>query len=195
MPTSLTMKLLNCESSIHYYWKCNITCLNGEVSFNQMDVEQSSGFREYEARRTYQRHYWLGFDTSEASKWTGFGCVLVCIVLDTLGFQVQHMNPVHCELYLLTFRGSISFQIESWAASARNIDVTLIEMQLSKTVIFQCELGDLEQLTRRRCYKLPDFGVVISCHLHTFSAASECGYGTDSYLRLTNEAGVLRISH
>lgn len=45
------------------------------------------------------------------------------------------------------------------------------------------ELPSLEQLKVDRCLKPPNFGAVISHEIHTFSDASEKGYGAASYLR------------
>ena len=48
------------------------------------------------------------------------------------------------------------------------------------------ELPRLEQFSIDRCFKLPNFGDIISCQLHHFSDASQVAYGAVSYLRLVN---------
>ena len=48
------------------------------------------------------------------------------------------------------------------------------------------ELHELAELKIRRCYKPKNFGEVKSVELHSFSDASENGYGQCSYLRMMN---------
>ena len=58
-------------------------------------------------------------------------------------------------------------------------------------------IGGLSQLTThniRRCYRPQDFGEVSDAQLHHFCDASEVGYGTASYLRLTNTRGLIHIA-
>lgn len=49
------------------------------------------------------------------------------------------------------------------------------------------DLPKLMQLSFPRCYKPADFGQVKTCQVHSFSDASECGYGVVCYIRLVNE--------
>ncbi|XP_038074806.1 uncharacterized protein LOC119742710 [Patiria miniata] len=51
------------------------------------------------------------------------------------------------------------------------------------------DMGNLQSLSIKRCYKPADFGEVQTAQLHHFSDASTCGYGQCSYLRLTNSEG------
>ena len=50
-------------------------------------------------------------------------------------------------------------------------------------------LPKLENVKIDRCYKPSNFGKVIDTQMHHFSDASQDGYGTVSYLRITNEMG------
>nr|XP_039251003.1 uncharacterized protein LOC120328550 [Styela clava] len=56
------------------------------------------------------------------------------------------------------------------------------------------EILELERLKIPRCYKPEDFGRISSVELHSFSDASEIGYGQCTYLRLTNERGEIHCS-
>lgn len=51
------------------------------------------------------------------------------------------------------------------------------------------DLNQLSTFTVSRCLKPAGFGDVVTAQLHHFSDASESGYGTASYLRLTNNKG------
>ena len=56
-------------------------------------------------------------------------------------------------------------------------------------------LAKLEQLSKvqiNRCMKPKNFGKVKQAQMHHFCDASEHGYGSVSYLRLTNKAGEIR---
>lgn len=50
------------------------------------------------------------------------------------------------------------------------------------------DLAKLDKLKMKRCYRPDDFGEVIDTQLHSFSDASEKGYGVASYLRLKNRS-------
>lgn len=51
------------------------------------------------------------------------------------------------------------------------------------------QLPQLSDFQVRRCIKPERFGSVVSTQLHHFSDASEKGYGTVSFLKLTNSDG------
>jgi hypothetical protein len=50
-------------------------------------------------------------------------------------------------------------------------------------------LPELERIVIDRCFKPTDFGEITSCELHTFSDASQKGYGAVTYLRILNQRG------
>lgn len=56
------------------------------------------------------------------------------------------------------------------------------------------ELHQLSDVSVNRCMKPVDFGPVATEQLHHFSDASENGYGTASYLRLTSKDGCVHCS-
>ncbi len=49
------------------------------------------------------------------------------------------------------------------------------------------DMPNLSEVFLNRCYKPSEFGKVINTQLHHFADASQQGYGTVTYLRLTNE--------
>lgn len=51
------------------------------------------------------------------------------------------------------------------------------------------ELPKLQEFSVERCLKPKNFGRIVSSQLHTFSDASQQGYGAASYLRVTNGDG------
>lgn len=55
-------------------------------------------------------------------------------------------------------------------------------------------LGQLENLNISRCYRPEDFVEIYRAQLHHFCGASEVGYGTANYLRLTNIRGLIHIA-
>ena len=72
--------------------------------------------------------------------------------------------------------------------------------KIPKHLVFQWNdwLKDLERLmyfSIRRCCKSPGLGEIRSAHLYHFTDASECGYGTVSYLRLENHEGTIHWSY
>lgn len=56
------------------------------------------------------------------------------------------------------------------------------------------ELTKLEQVASDRCFKPPNFGEVSSTQLHHFSDASQQGYGSVTYLRITDHSGNTKCS-
>ncbi|KAJ8333724.1 hypothetical protein SKAU_G00410430 [Synaphobranchus kaupii] len=56
------------------------------------------------------------------------------------------------------------------------------------------ELHQLSDVSVNRCVRPVDFGPVATAQLHHFSDASESGYGTVSYLRLSSEDGRVHCS-
>ncbi|XP_078371484.1 uncharacterized protein LOC144655144 [Oculina patagonica] len=59
---------------------------------------------------------------------------------------------------------------------------------------WMADLPKLSQFSVERCVKPAGFGVISSSQLHHFSDASEAGFGSVSYLRLTNEQGDVHCS-
>ena len=60
------------------------------------------------------------------------------------------------------------------------------DVLLQNWEIWYNDLSRLSSFSVPRCFKPPDFGNVLSAHLHHFADASESGYGVLSYLRLEN---------
>lgn len=56
------------------------------------------------------------------------------------------------------------------------------------------DLSQLSDFKVSRCLKPLDFGPIVSAHFHTFSDASETGYGSVTYLRLENEHQMIHCS-
>ena len=56
------------------------------------------------------------------------------------------------------------------------------------------DLPKLSQFTIDRCLKPANFGNIVSSQLHHFSDASEIGFGSASYLRLSDDTGVLHCT-
>ena len=52
----------------------------------------------------------------------------------------------------------------------------------------------LSELEIPRCFKPSGFGEVVDASLHTFSDASEKGYGQCTYLRQVNKEGHIHVS-
>jgi len=52
----------------------------------------------------------------------------------------------------------------------------------------------LRTISVPRCFKPPEFGMVVNVQLHHFSDVSEYGYGAVSYLRIVDDKGALHFS-
>ena len=73
-------------------------------------------------------------------------------------------------------------------------DDNLPEEQQQQWNCWLQDLPKLERLKIDRCYKPKSFGKVVDTQLHHFADASQDGYGTVSYLRLTNQEGDVHCS-
>lgn len=62
--------------------------------------------------------------------------------------------------------------------------------QWTKWISSLSQLADFEI---PRCFKTPEFGELVYSQIHHFSDASELGYGTVSYLRITNADGKVHL--
>ena len=68
-------------------------------------------------------------------------------------------------------------------------DETVSEMYQKKWECWKNDLIGLEKIELKRCIKPGGFGKIVHISLHSFSDASELGYGESSYLRLVDEYG------
>ncbi|XP_070549169.1 uncharacterized protein [Ptychodera flava] len=68
-------------------------------------------------------------------------------------------------------------------------DQAILPAQAKRWQQWLSDLKQLEKFKVERCYKPAGFGEVKSYQLHNFSDASEKGYGTVTYLRITNAQG------
>ena len=68
-------------------------------------------------------------------------------------------------------------------------DRTVSEMYQKKWECCKNDLIGREKIELKRCIKPGDFGKIVRISLHSFSDASELGYGESSYLRLVDEYG------
>ena len=68
-------------------------------------------------------------------------------------------------------------------------DETVSEMYQKKWECWKNDLIGLEKIELKRCIKPGGFGKIVHIPLHSFSDASELGYGESSYLRLVDEYG------
>ncbi|XP_067030836.1 uncharacterized protein [Acropora muricata] len=99
---------------------------------------------------------------------------IVSSIYDPLGFTAPFVLPAKIVLQDLCRR-------------KMNWDDAILSDCLPSVQRWLEELPALEQFSVRRCYKPEKFGEIASIQIHHFSDASELGYGTFSYLRLTSE--------
>ena len=100
---------------------------------------------------------------------------------DPLGFLVPMMLPAKRILQELC-RGSLGWDSDIPSAFAKRW----------KTWVGA--LDQLEDLNISRCYRPKDFVEVYRAQLNHFCDASEVGYGTVSYLRLTDTRGLIHVA-
>ena len=72
-------------------------------------------------------------------------------------------------------------------------DETIPKDQSKQWINWIQDLPKLSDFSVPRCIKPHDFGEPQSFELHHFADASEIGYGTVSYLRMTNDQGELHV--
>ena len=97
-------------------------------------------------------------------------------VFEPLGFVSPFIMPAKLVLQNLCRAGN------GWDDEVSGPD-------LSKWQKWLRDLPKLEQVYLPRCNMPTDFGDVVNRQLHHFSDASDCGYGTVSYLRQENSDG------
>ena len=100
----------------------------------------------------------------------------VCSIYDPLGFLSPFILPAKCLMQQL------SREKLAW-------DEPIPEKLSQRWFEWLKDLHQLATFSVRRCIKPVDFGDVMTAQIHHFSDASESGYGTVSYLRLTNAQG------
>lgn len=73
-------------------------------------------------------------------------------------------------------------------------DQDIPEELAKKWLAWLIDLSKLTDFSVSRAIKPDNYGSIDTAQLHHFSDASESGYGTVSYLRLTNEKGHVHIA-
>lgn len=73
-------------------------------------------------------------------------------------------------------------------------DEPLDERTLRKWTAWKNCVQDVQKINVPRCIKAPDFGEVATAELHTFSDASNTGYGQCSYIRLVDTTRRVHVS-
>ena len=127
---------------------------------------------------------------------------------DIFGFRVTVKSTSHTRRNILSIVSSVydplgllspfilkAKQILQQLCKAKYGWDEVIPVEISKQ--WQAWLKDLEQLDRfhiDRCLKPKNFGQVKTAQLHNFCDASEQGYGTATYLRITNDADEVHIT-
>ena len=106
---------------------------------------------------------------------------MVSSIYDPLGFAAPFILPAKCLLQDLCRRGI------GW-------DDAISESELNRWQKWLEDLPELQNLKIPRCFKPELFGKAISCQIHTYSDASQVGYGIVSYLRLINGEGRIHCS-
>ena len=97
----------------------------------------------------------------------------VSSVYEPLGFIAPFVLPAKILLQDLCRKGL------GWDDKIPEEDLKRWENWLEKRLT-------LEQFCVKRCFKLSNFGTVVSCQVHHFSDASQVPYRAVSYLRLVN---------
>ena len=100
----------------------------------------------------------------------------VCSIYDPLGFLAPFILPAKMLMQQL-----IKEKL-TW-------DEPVQDKLAQKWFVWLSDLNQLSTFAVSRCLKPVEFGGVVTAQLHHFSDASESGYGTASYLRLTNHEG------
>lgn len=127
---------------------------------------------------------------------------------DTLGFRIQMQERPPTRRGILSIVSSVYDPIglaAPFVLSAKRILQDLCRQgkewdeevdgdSLRKWQQWQKDLPYLEGLSFPRCYKPATFGSVVSCQIHSFSDASEIGYGMVSYIRFVDDQGKVHCS-
>ena len=100
----------------------------------------------------------------------------VCSIYDPLGFLSPFILPAKCLMQQL------SREKLAW-------DEPIPDNLAQRWFEWLKDLHQLATFSVSRCIKPVDFGDIKTAQIHHFSDASESGYGTVSYLRLTNDQG------
>ena len=106
---------------------------------------------------------------------------MISLIYDSLGF----VAPFHLSAKIL--RQNLCRKQLGWDDLTPEEDLICWKSWLEK-------LPRLEQFSFDRCFKLPNFGDIMSCQLHHFSDASQVANGAVSYLRLVNAQSEVHCS-
>ncbi|XP_078344097.1 uncharacterized protein LOC144629756 [Oculina patagonica] len=131
-----------------------------------------------------------------------------CVETDTFGFKVEVKHKPPTRRGILSVVSSVYDPlglVAPFVLPAKRLlqDLCRIKLEWDDPIPsepkvrwerWMADLPKLSQFSVERCVKPAGFGVISSSQLHHFSDASEAGFGSVSYLRLTNEQGDVHCS-
>lgn len=124
-----------------------------------------------------------------------------CTETDTFSFNINVQNKPATRRGILSVVGSVydplgflspfvlpaKLLLRDLCKERRGWDEEITENHLKRWTRWTVDLQKLSSFRVNRCFKPASFGAVKTAQLHNFSDASEDGYGTVTYLVMTNE--------